>query len=73
MLKQEISRFPDKGEYTVKNINATQERSKFYCTQGIYAGRSVQVIFREGERAIIRCGKTKIALAGKAMEELELK
>lgn len=73
MLKRKVILFPNKGSYTVKNINTTQERSKFYCTQGIYAGRSVQVIFREGERAIIRCGKTKIALAGKAMEELELK
>ncbi len=71
MSKHSRFYFPHKGNHIVKEINTSAERRKFYCTLGIYEGKMIEVIFREGERAVIRCDKNKIALAGKALREIK--
>ena len=55
---------------TVKAINASERKRNFYTSLGIFPGSEITLFMRGKHGAIIKSGKTKLALAGKATEEI---
>ena len=55
---------------TGKAINASERKRNFYTSLGIFPGSEITLFMRGKHGAIIKSGKTKLALAGKATEEI---
>ncbi len=55
---------------TVKSINASGRKQNFYISLGIFPGSTITIFMREKNGVIIKAGKTKLALAGKAAQEI---
>ena len=71
MQKKNILFTAPEGEVlVVKNINASERKRNFYTSLGIFPGSGIVLFMREKNGAIIKSGKTKLALAGKATDEI---
>lgn len=71
MQKKNILFTAPEGEVlVVKNINASERKRNFYTSLGIFPDSGIVLFMRGKNGAIIKSGKTKLALAGKATDEI---
>lgn len=68
--KNSLCFVPTGTPVTVKSINASGRKQNFYISLGIFPGSTITIFMRGKNGVIIKSGKTKLALAGKAVEEI---
>ena len=71
MQKKNLLFTAGEGEIlTVRDVVASERKKNFYVSLGIFKGSCITVFMKGRGGVRIKAGKTKLALAGKATDEI---